>query len=77
MEDADAEEESLTETREAQREAELNVFWSYIVGMLTNLEALPIERIHQMLKIFAMQVYVHFLSYRCYTKYYVMRNIDS
>ena len=56
VEDADAEEESLTETREAQREAELNVFWSYIVGMLTNLEALPIERIHQMLKIFAMQV---------------------
>ena len=27
-----------------------------IVGMLTNLDSLPIERIHQMLKIFAMQV---------------------
>lgn len=31
------------------------VFWSYIVGMLTNLDSLPLERIHQMLKMFASQ----------------------
>ena len=31
------------------------VLWSYIVGMLTNLESLPIDRIHSMLKMFAMQ----------------------
>ena len=31
------------------------VFWSYIVGMLTNLESLPLDRIHSMLRMFAMQ----------------------
>ena len=31
------------------------MLWSYIVGMLTNLESLPIDRIHSMLKMFAMQ----------------------
>ena len=51
-----SDEESLTETRESQREEELSLFWSFIVNMLTNLDAMPIERIHQMLKIFAMQV---------------------
>lgn len=38
-----------------QREEELQVFWSYIIGMLTNLESMPLERIHQMLKMFASQ----------------------
>ena len=33
----------------------LQVFWSYIVGMLTNLESLPLDRIHSMLRMFAMQ----------------------
>lgn len=33
----------------------LKVFWSYIVGMLTNLESLPLDRIHSMLRMFAMQ----------------------
>ena len=28
------------------------MFWSYIVGMLTNLDSLPLERIHAMLKMF-------------------------
>lgn len=37
------------------REEELQVFWTYIVGMLTNLDGLPLERIHQMLKMFASQ----------------------
>ena len=32
----------------------LQVYWSYVVGMLTNLEALPVERIHQMLKMFTL-----------------------
>jgi len=29
------------------------MFWSYIEGMLTNLDSLPLERIHSMLKLFA------------------------
>jgi len=56
---ADIVEEEETESAMAsasdQREEELQVFWSYIVGMLTNLDSLPIERIHQMLKMFASQ----------------------
>ena len=52
----EGEEESLTASSRDQREAELSVFWSYIVGMLTNVDSLAIERIHQMLRIFAMQV---------------------
>lgn len=36
-----------------QREEELQVFWTYIIGMLTNLNPMPLERIHQMLKMFA------------------------
>ncbi|XP_031558383.1 anaphase-promoting complex subunit 2-like [Actinia tenebrosa] len=51
----DAELESVTASAEHQREEELQVFWSYIVGMLTNLESLPLERIHSMLRMFAMQ----------------------
>ena len=31
------------------------VMWSYVVGMLTNLGKLPLDRIHTMLKMFAMQ----------------------
>ena len=31
------------------------MYWPYIVGMLTNLGKLPQERIHSMLKMFAMQ----------------------
>ncbi|KAH6931332.1 hypothetical protein HPB50_023555 [Hyalomma asiaticum] len=38
-----------------QKESDLQIYWSYIVGMLTNLEALTSERIHTMLKMFAMQ----------------------
>ena len=34
------------------------MFWSYIVGMLTNLECLPLDRIYQMLRMFAMQVMI-------------------
>lgn len=49
------ESESAMASTSDQREEELQVFWSYIVGMLTNLDSLPLERIHQMLKMFASQ----------------------
>ncbi|KAH8233030.1 hypothetical protein KR026_003362 [Drosophila bipectinata] len=45
--------ESAMASASDQREEELQVFWSYIVGMLTNLDSMPIDRIHQMLKLFA------------------------
>lgn len=51
----DAEIESVMASSHDQREEELQVFWSYIVGMLTNLESLPLDRIHSMLRMFAMQ----------------------
>ncbi|XP_046390821.1 anaphase-promoting complex subunit 2 [Ischnura elegans] len=51
----DEEAESAMASAHDQREEELQVFWSYIVGMLTNLGSLPLERIHQMLKMFASQ----------------------
>jgi anaphase-promoting complex subunit 2 len=51
----DEETESALASAHEQREGELQVFWSYIVGMLTNLDSLPLERIHQMLKMFASQ----------------------
>lgn len=51
----DDETESALASTHDQREGELQVFWSYIVGMLTNLDSLPLDRIHQMLKMFASQ----------------------
>ncbi|XP_035792754.1 anaphase-promoting complex subunit 2-like [Anopheles albimanus] len=48
--------ESAMESASDQREEELQVFWSYIEAMLTNLDSLPLDRIHQMLKMFASQV---------------------
>lgn len=51
----DDEADSAMASASDQREEELQVFWSYIVGMLTNLDSLPLERIHQMLKMFASQ----------------------
>lgn len=30
---------------------EMRIYWSYVVGMLTNLGAVPAERIHSFLKI--------------------------
>ena len=52
--DEDACESAVAHARE-RREEELSVVWSYVVGMLTNLESLPLERIHSMLRMFAMQ----------------------
>lgn len=51
----DFESESVMASAQDQREEELQTFWSYILGMLMNLDTLPIERIHQMLKMFAFQ----------------------
>ncbi|XP_053380784.1 anaphase-promoting complex subunit 2-like isoform X2 [Mercenaria mercenaria] len=51
----DEEAESAMASAHAQKEEELQVFWTYIVGMLSNLESLPLERIHSMLRMFAMQ----------------------
>ena len=76
--------EEYTSSRSDQKDAELSVFWSYIVVMLTNLDSLPIEEIHQKLRIFAMQVLllslisVLFLSlfmlcYYCYYRDYCFR----
>ncbi|ESO09432.1 hypothetical protein HELRODRAFT_73864, partial [Helobdella robusta] len=47
--------ESVLVSSKDQKEEELQIIWSYIVGMLTNLESLSLERIHAMLKMFAMQ----------------------
>ncbi|KAG1659260.1 Anaphase-promoting complex subunit 2 [Nymphon striatum] len=54
-EDDDDEAESAMASSHDQREEVLQVLWSYIVGMLTNLESLPLDRIHNMLKMFASQ----------------------
>ncbi len=51
----DEEAESVTRTSRDQRAEELQVFWTYIVNMLINLESLPLDRIFTMLKMFAMQ----------------------
>ncbi len=53
----DDETESAMASASDQREEELQVFWSYILGMLTNLDSMPLERIHQMLKMFASQAH--------------------
>ena len=45
----------MTRTSQDQRVEELSVFWKFIENMLTNLESLPLDRIFQMLKMFAMQ----------------------
>lgn len=51
--DPEDELEPATATAQDLREEELNTYWSYIEGMLRNLESMTIERIHSMLKMFA------------------------
>ncbi|KAK2138854.1 hypothetical protein NP493_6979g00000 [Ridgeia piscesae] len=51
----DDEAESAMASSKDQKEEEMQVIWSYVVGMLTNLESLPLDRVHSMLKMFAMQ----------------------
>jgi anaphase-promoting complex subunit 2 len=38
-----------------EREEKLTLLWSFIVNMLNNLNSLPLERIHTMLQMFAIQ----------------------
>ncbi|XP_042334425.1 anaphase-promoting complex subunit 2 [Sceloporus undulatus] len=52
--DSDEEGDSATASQADQKEEELQVFWTYIQAMLTNLESLSLERIHSMLKLFVM-----------------------
>lgn len=44
----DEETESAMASAQEQREEDLQVFWNYIVGMLTNLDSMSLERILQM-----------------------------
>ncbi|CAM6090151.1 unnamed protein product [Calypogeia fissa] len=44
--------ERAVASMEDQWQQEMNVFESYVVGMLTNFESLPLDRIHNMLKMF-------------------------
>ncbi|MCO5567286.1 hypothetical protein L7F22_020976 [Adiantum nelumboides] len=44
--------ESTVASMEDQIQQEMNVYESYVLGMLTNFEALPLDRIHNMLKMF-------------------------
>ncbi|CAN6599111.1 hypothetical protein TRVA0_001S06788 [Trichomonascus vanleenenianus] len=41
------------QSAEERNKEEMKVYWTYIVGMLTNLGALPVDRIHSFLKMFA------------------------
>ncbi|KAK7479008.1 hypothetical protein BaRGS_00029769, partial [Batillaria attramentaria] len=47
--------ESAMASAAQQREQEMQMFWTYITGMLQNLDCLPLERIHSMLRMFAVQ----------------------
>jgi len=49
----EVDDDSLASSAQNQRDEELQTYWSYVVGMLTNIGTLPLERIHSMLKMFA------------------------
>lgn len=51
----DEDPESVLVSAQDQKTEEIQIIWSYVAGMLTNLESLTLERIHSMLKMFAMQ----------------------
>ena len=55
----DDESESLVRTSSDQRAEELQVFWSYIVNMLINLESLPLDRIFQV-SFLKTTIFLHF-----------------
>lgn len=48
----DEERESAVASAEEQEAAGMRVYQQYVVGMLTNFDSLPLERIHNMLKMF-------------------------
>jgi anaphase-promoting complex subunit 2 len=43
--------ESAVASMEDQWQQEMSVYESYVVGMLTNFDSLPLDRIHNMLKV--------------------------
>ncbi|NP_001233099.1 anaphase-promoting complex subunit 2-like isoform X1 [Acyrthosiphon pisum] len=51
----DNDDEMESAVASAQDPKELQVFWPYIVGMLISLDSLPLDEIHQILKMFATQ----------------------
>ncbi|CAG0924684.1 unnamed protein product, partial [Notodromas monacha] len=51
----DNDDEVARECEAETTKSKMDAFWSYIVGMLKNLKTLPLNRIHSMLKMFAMQ----------------------
>ncbi|KAH1004226.1 hypothetical protein HUJ04_004012 [Dendroctonus ponderosae] len=53
--DEDFEAESAMASVQDQKDEEFQNIWTYIVGMLKNLDSLPLDRIHHMLKMFAFQ----------------------
>jgi anaphase-promoting complex subunit 2 len=54
VDDEDDASESAAAMARERRDEEFNVIWSYVIGMLTNLESLPLDRIHTMIRMFAM-----------------------
>ena len=42
-------------SQEQQMEMNMKVYESYVMGMVTNLESLPLEKIHNMLKMFVLE----------------------
>ncbi|RXM95033.1 Anaphase-promoting complex subunit 2 [Acipenser ruthenus] len=50
--ESDEEGESNMATQSEQKEEKLQMFWAYIQAMLTNLDSMSLERIHNMLKMF-------------------------
>lgn len=46
------ERENAVASAEEQEAAGMRVYQQYVVGMLTNFDSLPLERIHNMLKMF-------------------------
>lgn len=53
LEEEEAEEDSKAENDKQKQQEQ--VLWNYVQGMLMNFESLPLDRIHKMLKMFAMQ----------------------
>ena len=53
--DYDLANDKMTASAQDQKEEKQTVYWSFIVNMLQNLNSLTLERIHQMLQMFAIQ----------------------
>ncbi|CAM6053442.1 unnamed protein product [Sphagnum tenellum] len=53
--DYDLANDKMTASAQDEKEEKQTVYWSFIVNMLQNLNSLTLERIHQMLQMFAIQ----------------------